>query len=72
MRIVTRVLLIAGFALLPLSSASAANIIVNGGFELLELRGVSLSLEEIFRQLTTEEKVPEKVEEKAEEKAEEL
>jgi len=52
--------------------AQIAATIVNGGFELLELRGVSLSLEEIFRQLTTEEKVPEKVEEKAEEKAEEL
>ena len=30
--------------------------VVGGGFELLELRTVSLSLEEIFMQLTTEEK----------------
>ncbi|NOT58725.1 MAG: ABC transporter ATP-binding protein [Acidobacteria bacterium] len=29
--------------------------LVNGGFELLELRAVSLSLEDTFRQLTTEE-----------------
>jgi ABC-2 type transport system ATP-binding protein len=34
--------------------------IVNGGFELLELRAVNLSLEDIFRQLTTEEKQEEK------------
>jgi ABC-2 type transport system ATP-binding protein len=30
--------------------------VVGGGLELLELRSVSLSLEEIFMQLTTEEK----------------
>ncbi|MEP7273102.1 MAG: ATP-binding cassette domain-containing protein [Acidobacteriota bacterium] len=33
-----------------------AAAIINGGLELVELRGVSLSLEEIFLQLTTEEK----------------
>ncbi len=33
-----------------------ATSVVNGGLELVELRGVSLSLEEIFLQLTTEEK----------------
>jgi len=33
-----------------------AATVVGGGFELLELRSVSLSLEEIFMQLTTEEK----------------
>jgi ABC-2 type transport system ATP-binding protein len=32
-----------------------AAALVNGGFELLELRAVSLSLEDTFRQLTTEE-----------------
>lgn len=36
-----------------------AATIIAGGFELLELRGVSLSLEEIFLQLTTEEKAAE-------------
>ncbi len=34
-----------------------AATIVGGGFELLELRAVNLSLEDIFRQLTTEEVV---------------
>ena len=38
-----------------LRSQIAAQI-VSGGFELLELRAVNLSLEDIFRQLTTEEK----------------
>ena len=37
--------------------AQIASTIVQGGFELLELRGVSLSLEDIFLQLTTEENV---------------
>jgi ABC-2 type transport system ATP-binding protein len=40
---------------LDLRSKIAAGI-VHGGLELIELRGVSLSLEEIFLQLTTEEK----------------
>jgi ABC-2 type transport system ATP-binding protein len=43
---------------LDLRSKIAATI-VNAGFELIELRGVSLSLEEIFLQLTTEEKAAE-------------
>ncbi|MEK7830176.1 MAG: hypothetical protein AAB401_03775, partial [Acidobacteriota bacterium] len=33
-----------------------AKTVISGGFELLELRAVSLSLEDIFLQLTTEEK----------------
>ncbi len=33
-----------------------AKTVINSGFELLELRAVSLSLEDIFMQLTTEEK----------------
>jgi ABC-2 type transport system ATP-binding protein len=37
--------------------------IVGGGLELLELRGVNLSLEEIFLQLTTEEQAAQRVEE---------
>jgi ABC-2 type transport system ATP-binding protein len=36
--------------------AKIAASVVNAGLELIELRGVSLSLEEIFLQLTTEEK----------------
>jgi ABC-2 type transport system ATP-binding protein len=45
--------------------ARIASRIVGGGFDLLELRAVSLSLEDIFMQLTTEEKAEEKVAEKA-------
>lgn len=55
---------------LDLRGKIAASI-VGGGFELLELRAVSLSLEDIFMQLTTsEEKAeqPAKTEEKIEEK----
>jgi ABC-2 type transport system ATP-binding protein len=37
--------------------------IVGGGLELLELRGVNLSLEEIFLQLTTEEQAAQRAEE---------
>ena len=40
---------------LDLRSKIAASV-VNGGLDLIELRGVNLSLEEIFLQLTTEEK----------------
>lgn len=55
---------------LDLRGKIAASV-VGGGFELLELRAVSLSLEDIFMQLTTsEEKAgqPAKAEEKTEEK----
>jgi ABC-2 type transport system ATP-binding protein len=40
-----------------------AKAIVNGGFGLLELRPSRLSLEEIFLQLTTEERPAERAEE---------
>ncbi|MCG3161108.1 MAG: Vitamin B12 import ATP-binding protein BtuD [Acidobacteria bacterium] len=40
--------------------ARIASRIVGGGFDLLELRAVNLSLEDIFMQLTTEEKAEEK------------
>jgi ABC-2 type transport system ATP-binding protein len=40
--------------------APIASRIVNDGFELLELRALNVSLEEIFTKLTTEEKVEEK------------
>jgi ABC-2 type transport system ATP-binding protein len=42
-----------------LRSAIAASVI-GGGFDLYELRAVSLSLEDIFLQLTTEEHQPAK------------
>jgi ABC-2 type transport system ATP-binding protein len=59
--------------------AQIASRVVNKGFDLLEMRAVNLSLEDIFMQLTTEEqaggrteaKGEVKLEEKAEEKAEE-
>jgi len=44
---------------LDLRSAVASSV-VGAGFELYELRSISLSLEDIFRQLTTEEKTEEK------------
>lgn len=43
---------------LDLRSRIAATV-VNKGFDLLELRAVTLSLEDIFMQLTTDEKAPE-------------
>jgi ABC-2 type transport system ATP-binding protein len=46
---------------LDLRSALAARV-VGSGFELYELRSVSLSLEDIFRQLTTEERPEERTE----------
>src|SRR5262249_17956677 len=53
-----------------------ASRVITKGFDLLELRSINLSLEDIFMQLTTEEKAEEKaevkVEEKVEEKAEEV
>ena len=53
-----------------------ASRIITKGFDLLELRSVNLSLEDIFMHLTTEEKAEEKaevkVEKKVEEKAEEV
>jgi ABC-2 type transport system ATP-binding protein len=51
--------------------AQIASRIVNKGFDLLEMRAVNLSLEDIFMQLTTEEQAEGRTEEKAEEKAEE-
>jgi ABC-2 type transport system ATP-binding protein len=45
--------------------AQIASRVIGGGFDLLELRAVNLSLEDIFMQLTTEEKTEEKAEEKA-------
>jgi ABC-2 type transport system ATP-binding protein len=51
--------------------AQIASRVVSGGFDLLELRAVNLSLEDIFMQLTTEEKTEAKAEVKAEAKAEE-
>ena len=45
--------------------------VINKGFDLLELRAVNLTLEDIFMQLTTEEKAVEKSEAKAEEEDEE-
>ena len=44
--------------------ARIAARIVNHGFDLLELRAINLSLEDIFMQLTTEEKVEGKAVEK--------
>ena len=52
--------------------ARIASRVVGGGFDLLEMRAVNLSLEDIFMQLTTEEKAGEKAEVIAEEKAEEV
>ena len=42
--------------------AQIATRVVGGGFDLLELRAVNLSLEDIFMQLTTEEKTEGKAE----------
>ena len=38
-----------------------ASIIVNGGWDLLRLQSVGMSLEEIFLQVTTEEIVPDPI-----------
>jgi ABC-2 type transport system ATP-binding protein len=51
--------------------AQIALRVVNKGFDLLELRAVNLSLEDIFMQLTTEERAEGKAEAKGEMKAEE-
>lgn len=51
--------------------AQIALRVVNNGFDLLELRAVNLSLEDIFMQLTTEEQAEGKAEAKGEEKDEE-
>ena len=51
--------------------AQIASRVVSGGFDLLELRAVNLSLEDIFMQLTTEEKTEAKAEAEVEAKAEE-
>ncbi|MGH9769748.1 MAG: ABC transporter ATP-binding protein [Blastocatellia bacterium] len=51
--------------------AQIALRVVGGGFDLLEMRAVNLSLEDIFMQLTTEEKAEAKAESKTEEGAEE-
>ena len=51
--------------------AQIAARVVSGGFDLLELRAVTLTLEDIFMQLTTEEKAEAKAEAKVEEEAEE-
>ncbi|MCI0392377.1 MAG: ABC transporter ATP-binding protein [Acidobacteria bacterium] len=48
-----------------------ASRVVSGGFDLLELRAVNLSLEDIFMQLTTEEKADAKVAGNADAKADE-
>src|SRR5262249_37461831 len=49
-----------------------ASRVINKGFDLLELRAVNLSLEDIFMQLTTEEKAGGKANAKANTKAEEI
>ena len=49
-----------------------ASRVINKGFDLLELRAVNLSLEDIFMQLTTEEKAGGKADAKANTKAEEI
>jgi ABC-2 type transport system ATP-binding protein len=51
--------------------AQIAKRIVNKGFDLLEMRAVKMSLEDIFMQLTTEEQAEEKAGAKGEAKAEE-
>jgi gliding motility-associated transport system ATP-binding protein len=51
--------------------APIAARVVGDGFDLLELRAINLSLEDIFMQLTTEEKSEEKSEEHIEEQTEE-
>jgi ABC-type multidrug transport system ATPase subunit len=51
--------------------APIAARVVHHGFDLLELRAINLSLEDIFMQLTTEEKIEVKTEEKSKEKTEE-
>jgi ABC-2 type transport system ATP-binding protein len=50
--------------------AQIASRVVNKGFDLLEMRAINLSLEDIFMQLTTEEQAEGKVEAKGEPKAE--
>ena len=51
--------------------AQIASRVVNKGFDLLEMRAVNLSLEDIFMQLTTEEQAEGKTEAKGEAKGEE-
>jgi len=51
--------------------AQIASRVVNKGFDLLEMRAINLSLEDIFMQLTTEEQAEGRTEAKGEEKAEE-
>jgi ABC-2 type transport system ATP-binding protein len=51
--------------------AQIASQVVKKGFDLLEMRAINLSLEDIFMQLTTEEQSEEKAEAKAAAKAEE-
>jgi len=51
--------------------AQIASRVVNNGFDLLEMRAVNLSLEDIFMQLTTEEQAEGRTEAKTEEKARE-
>ncbi|MBO0857549.1 MAG: ABC transporter ATP-binding protein [Chloracidobacterium sp.] len=50
--------------------AQIASRVVTRGFDLLEMRAINLSLEDIFMQLTTEEQAEGKVEAKGESKAE--
>jgi ABC-2 type transport system ATP-binding protein len=49
--------------------AQIASRVVNNGFDLLEMRAVNLSLEDIFMQLTTEEQAAGRTEAKTEEEA---
>jgi ABC-2 type transport system ATP-binding protein len=49
--------------------AQIASRVVNKGFDLLEMRAINLSLEDIFMQLTTEEQAEEKAESKRAAKA---
>src|SRR5215475_5478253 len=51
--------------------AQIASRVVNKGFDLLEMRAINLSLEDIFMQLTTEEQTEGRTEAKGAEKAEE-
>jgi ABC-2 type transport system ATP-binding protein len=51
--------------------AQIASRVVNKGFDLLEMRAINLSLEDIFMQLTTEEQAEERTEAKGAEQAEE-
>jgi gliding motility-associated transport system ATP-binding protein len=51
--------------------AQIASRVVNNGFDLLEMRAINLSLEDIFMQLTTEEQAEGRIEAKGAAKAEE-